>query len=124
MESQNFKKLLIRNFKKKNFFISDGNEKIYGYQIEKIINKKLQVIKKLNLKGNTIAILKNKCGLVYWINLMTAYILDFTIYPEINTSDIKKLYKNVIIFNGDQVKVEINKRKKNPKRPYLVLFGT
>ena len=125
MELQNFKKLLIRNFKKKNFFISDGNEKIYGYQIEKIINKKLQIIKKFNLKGNTIAILKNRCGSVYWVNLMIAYMLDFTIYPEINTSDIKKLYKNVIVFNGDEIKVEINKTKKNPKlKNYNIIFSS
>ena len=125
METQNFKKILFRNFKKKNFFISDGNEKIYGNQIEKIVTKKLQLIKKYNLKGNTIAILKNKCGLIYWVNLMIAHMLNFTIYPEINTSDIKKLYKNVIIFDGQEIKVEINKPKKNKNlKNYNIIFSS
>ena len=63
-----------------------------------------------------------------WFSILLSYdsyILDFTIYPEINTSDIKKLYKNVIIFNGDQIKVEINKIKKNPKlKNYNIIFSS
>ena len=108
MNSRDIKRKIIQNLTDKKFFISDGNQKLYGNLIKKIIFEKIKIIKKKNLKGNTIAILKNKCGLIYWVNLIVAYLCNFTIYPEINSTKIGKYYNNIIIF--DEKKINFKKK--------------
>ena len=74
MNSQGIKKKIIENLTNKKFYISDGNTKLYGNLIKKIIFEKIKIIKKKNLKGNTIAILKNKCGIIYWVNHCSVFV--------------------------------------------------
>jgi len=112
MNFRGIKRKIFKNLIDKKFFISDGSQKIYGNLIKKIIFEKIKIIEKKNLKGNTIAILKNKCGLIYWVNLIVAYLCNFTIYPEINSSKIDKHYNNIIIFDGENITFKKNKCKK------------
>ena len=70
---------IFRNFKNKNFYISDEKQKFHGPKINLLIKEKLKLIESFNLKGNTIAVLKNNCGSEYWINLLVALKLNFTI---------------------------------------------
>ena len=103
MNSQGIKKKIIENLNNKKFYISDGNTKLYGNLIKKNILEKIKIIKKKNLKDNKIAILKNKCGIIYWVNLIVAYLCNFTIYPEIKSTQISKYYNNIIIFDGENI---------------------
>ena len=125
MNSQGIKKKIIENLTNKKFYISDGNTKLYGNLIKKIIFEKIKIIKKKNLKGNTIAILKNKCGIIYWVNLIVAYLCNFTIYPEIKSTQISKYYNNIIIFDGENIYFKKKKyKKKNRLNKFDIIFSS
>ena len=79
------------------------------------MNKKIKFLSKKNIKGNTIAVLKNNCGAEYWINLLVALKLNFTIFPEVKKSNIYNFYNNVIYFNGNKIFLKKNKKFKKNK---------
>ena len=117
---------IFRNFKNKNFYISDGKQKFHGPKINLLIKEKLKLIESFNLKGNSIAVLKNNCGSEYWINLLVALKLNFTIFPEIKKSNIYKYYKNIVYLNGKKIKVVKNKniKKNNIINKFNLIFSS
>ena len=117
---------IFRSLKNKNFYISDGAHKFYSSKINIIIKDKLHLINGFNLKGNSIAVLKNNCGSEYWINFLVALKLNFTIYPEVKKSNIYKYYKNIIYFDGNKIKVTKNKniKKNNIVKKFNLIFSS
>lgn len=109
-----------------NFFISDENQKLDNSQIKILIQKKVSLIKKYKIKGNTIAVLSNNCGVEYWINFIVALKLNFTIYPEVKKSNIYRFYKNVIYLDGKDIKFKKNKnvKKNNLIKKFNLIFSS
>ena len=95
-------------------------------KINLLIKEKLKLIEGFNLKGNSLAVLKNNCGSEYWINLLVALKLNFTIYPEIKRNNIYKYYKNIIYFDGNKIKVTKNKniKKNNIVKKFNLIFSS
>ncbi len=91
------------------FFISDGTNKLSGKKILQQIKIKQEIINKNNLKGSTIAIIKNSRTIEYWINFLVSMKCNFTLYPEIRETKIIKYYKNIIIFDGKKINFIQNK---------------
>ena len=113
MNLKEYKKIILKNISKKKFFISDGYELINGNEIIHRINKNANYLKKFKLKGKTIAIIKNKSGVFYWTNFITAFLSDFTIYPEVKSNNIKNLYNNIVVFDGKKILIKSNKSNKD-----------
>ena len=105
-----------KNLKSRYFFISDGCLKIKGDEILELINLKITNIKKNNLKGSTIAIIKNCKTIEYWVNFLVSMICNYTVYPEIRETKITKYYKNIVIFHGEKINFKKNKIPKINKK--------
>ena len=71
-----------------------------------------QIIDQNNIKGSTIAIIRNCKTIDYWVNLLVSMKCNFTVYPEIRETKITKYYKNIIIFNGEKIDFIKNKTLK------------
>jgi len=108
-------KKIKKNLKSKHFFISDGSLKLKGNKIVKLINLKISNIKKNNLKGSTIAIIKNCRTIEYWVNFLVSMMCNFTVYPEIKETKITKYYRNIAVFDGEKINFIRNKKPKNNK---------
>ena len=127
MNKKIFLKKIKKNLKNKNFFISDGSLKLDGKDILKLISLKISIIKKNNIKGSTIAIVKNCKTTEYWVNFLVSIICNFTVYPEIKETKITKYYKNIIEFNGEKINLKENKKpnkNKNLKKFDLIFSSS
>lgn len=115
MDKDIYLKKIKKNLKSKHFFISDGSLKLKGNKIVKLINLKISNIKKNNLKGSTIAIIKNCRTIEYWVNFLVSMMCNFTVYPEIKETKITKYYRNIAVFDGEKINFIRNKKPKNNK---------
>lgn len=116
-----------KNLKSKNFFISDGSHKLKGNEILDLIDLKISIIKKNNLRGSTIAIIKNCKTIEYWVNFLVSMMCNFTVYPEIKETKITKYYKNIAEFDGEKINFIENKqpnKNKNLKKFDLIFSSS
>ncbi len=126
MKKNKFLEKIFDTLKNKDFFIADENKKYNSAEIKFLLNKKIKFLSKKKIKGNTIAVLKNNCGAEYWINLLVALRLNFTIFPEVKKSKIYNFYNNVIYFNGNKIFLKKNKKvkKNNITKSFDLIFSS
>ena len=121
MINQAFKKKILNNLKEnKNCFFSDKKSKVYYREVfEKHLEFNKFLIKNGFKQKKILSVIYNQTGVNFWVNFINSYLANFTVMPlEKNSKNFEKIEKYfdlTIIFNGEDIQIKKNNKKKNNK---------
>lgn len=94
-----------------NFELKDKFNHFKNIEILEYIKLKSKSLNKFN-KKNTLILVKNNCGIFFWLNIITCIKKGFTVFPidsfyKIN--ELKNYYKTIITLNKNEIFIKKNK---------------
>lgn len=94
------------------FELKDKFNHYKNIEVLEYIKLKSKFLKKFN-KNNTLILVKNNCGIFFWLNILTCIKNGFTVFP-INSSykinELKNYYKTIITLNKNKIFTKVNKK--------------